>query len=506
MLFCMYYSANFIAQTDTIPEKKKQNGFIKIDVMSIDMPNFTIPNEPNMSFSGTHYNLLFNKSIYTGIGIYGALTGKRGGFFSLGVNAGYKKYISEKLYSDIGFHFGGGGGAGAPDGGGAFILPHVNLGFDFKKFSINSGWSFINFFDKGLIKDYQFNISIEVPLNYHYIDYSYLEKEYSLSELKNTNWHNPTSKISLLMHLNNLNARGRSQNTFADKYDTAIINLAGFELAWYFSKKWFTYVKVDGAYNGIPGGYMDVFLGAGFLQKLNNNNTHILLKLAGGAGGGGGVETSGGFLIQPDITIEQRLYNDIFIALNAGLVKTPDSNFLSNSYGVGVKYYTDKDGSIAENKKYNSAKFKGTSIAITQEIYCKPKRVNRIVKNMQQIGLQLNFNLNKHLYVSGQTSFANFGDAGAYAEGLVGLGLQTKSIANRFKLFGQLLGGAAGGGAISTGQGLIIKPSFGVDICINNTLNIRTASGYVSAVNGNLGNLFFNIGVCYNISFLQLKK
>lgn len=409
------------------------------------------------------------------------------------------------MYTDIGFHFGGGGGAAAHDGGGAFILPHANIGYNFKNFSINFGWSYVNFFDGGLIKNHQFNIGIEVPLNYHYADYSNLEKEYSLLSLKNTNWENLSSKISLLMHLNNLNARGRSQNTLGNQYDTATINLAGFELAWYFTKNWFSYVKVDGAYNGIPGGYMDVFLGAGYLQKLNNNKTHILLKFAGGAGGGGGVETSGGFLIQPDISLEQRLFNDVFLALNAGLVMTPNSDFFSNSYGVGLKYYAEKDGIISKNKSYNSAKYKGTSVAVTQEIYFKPERNNSTIENMQQISLQLNFNVNKHIYVAGQTSFANFGDAGAYAEGIVGLGLQTNFITNRFKFFGQILGGAAGGGGISTGQGLIIKPSIGLDIKLNNTLNFRTASGYVNAIGGSLGNLFFNAGLNYNISFLKLK-
>lgn len=510
-ILAISFLSNSIAQNNKIPEKKEQKGFIKLDFMSIDMPEIfnettnTFSDEPNMLFSGIHYNLDLGKNFYSGIGIYGALTGKRGGFFTLGVNAGYKKYFSNKLYTDIGFHFGGGGGAAAKDGGGAFILPHLNFGYDFKNFSINSGWSYVNFFDGGLIKNHQFNIGIEVPLNYSYTNYSNSEKEYSLLNLKNTNWKKSSSEISLLMHLNNLNARGRSQNNFGDEYDTATINLAGFELAWCFSKKWFTYIKVDGAYNGIPGGYMDVFLGAGFLQKMNNNKTNILLKFAGGAGGGGGVETSGGFLIQPDISLEQRLFKDVFLAINAGLVMTPNSDFFSNSYGIGLKYYAEKDGIISKNKNYKSSKFKGTSVAVTQEIYFKPKRVNESIENMQQISLQLNFDLNKHLYVAGQTSFANFGDAGAYAEGIVGLGIQSNMIKDKLKFFGQVLGGAAGGGGISTGQGLIVKPSIGLDLKINNTLNFRTASGYVTAANGNLGNIFFNMGINYNISFLKLK-
>jgi hypothetical protein len=504
-LLCISFSFQLIAQVEKIPEKKLQNGFVKIDFMSIDMPEFTIANEPNMIFSGTHYNVLLNENFYTGVGIYGALTGRRGGFFTLGVNAGYKKYLSKKWYTDIGFHFGGGGGAAAPDGGGAFILPHLNFGYEFENFSINSGWSYVNFFDGGLIKNHQFNIGVEIPINYSYSKYSNSEKEYLFTALENSEWKKNSTKISLLLHANNMNASGRSKNTFGNQYNTATINLAGFELAWYFSKNWFSYVKVDGAYNGIPGGYMDVFLGAGYLQKFNKNNTQVLLKFATGAGGGGGVETSGGLLIQPDISIEQRLFDDVFIAINTGLVMTPNSDFFSNSYGIGLKYYAEKDGVITKNKEYNAAKLKGTSIVIKQEVYLEPNRVNNTNLNMQQISLQLNLNLNKTIYVAGQTSFANFGDAGAYAEGIVGLGLQSNFLKNRFKFFGQILGGAAGGGGIETGQGLIIKPSAGFDLKINEQLNFRTAAGYVKAVSGNLGNPFFNAGFSYNISFLKLK-
>ena len=50
-----------------------QKGFAKIDFLSIEMPFTTIPNEHNLGFTGIHYNLLLDKTFYTGIGIYGAV-------------------------------------------------------------------------------------------------------------------------------------------------------------------------------------------------------------------------------------------------------------------------------------------------------------------------------------------------------------------------------------------------------------------------------------------------
>lgn len=128
-------------------ERKTQKGFAKLDFLSIDMPITNVPNEKNMGFTGIHYNLMVNDWLYGGLGIYGAVSGDRGGFFTLGVNAGVKKFFGDNFYVDTGFHFGGGGGASAPDGGGAFILPHFNLGYEFDNFSINTGWSYVNFFD-----------------------------------------------------------------------------------------------------------------------------------------------------------------------------------------------------------------------------------------------------------------------------------------------------------------------------------------------------------------------
>ena len=68
----------FYAQDKDAPTKKSQLGFAQIDFLSIDMPDL---NEPNMDFTGIHYNLMLNDWSYAGLGFYGAVGGIRGGFF-----------------------------------------------------------------------------------------------------------------------------------------------------------------------------------------------------------------------------------------------------------------------------------------------------------------------------------------------------------------------------------------------------------------------------------------
>jgi len=71
--------------------KLTQKGRLKMDFLSIEMPE----NEDNMSLAGIHYNFQLNDWSYLGIGMYGAVTGIRGGLFTLGVNGELKRIYSK---------------------------------------------------------------------------------------------------------------------------------------------------------------------------------------------------------------------------------------------------------------------------------------------------------------------------------------------------------------------------------------------------------------------------
>lgn len=494
----------FSQENSTIPTKKIQKSFGSIDYLSIKMPNDKDGNpEINMGITGIHYNLWLNKSIYTGLGFYGSIHGKRGGMFTLGINAGVKTMLTEKLFLDTGIHIGGGGGASTPDGGGAFVLPHANIGYQFKNFSTTLGYSSINFFDKGNINNKQLRLGIQIPLSFEHASFKDKEHAVTAKELKNSSWNQFSKRISMMMHINNLTPYGNSQLTDGVSLKGKTIRLAGFEFNSYFTKNWFVFFKADGAFHGIQGGYMDLFLGAGYHFSMNKNRTNILAKFGIGAGGGGGADTGGGFLVYPDISIEQKIYNNVYFSINKGYLSSPNQNFTSATLGFGLKYYVDHSGIKKTNITANKIKFKGIEIIIGQEMYMNAKRMLQPTENMHQIALQLNVFLSRNIYLAGHTSFANFGNAGAYAEGIVGIGYQTNPyLHKKVQLFTQILAGAAGGGDISTGQGLILKPSIGLNYRLNDNLKIKTAIGNVKARGGTLNSTSFSIGLNYNLSFL----
>lgn len=503
-LFLLAFISLHFSYAQEIPEKKTQKSFLATDFLSVDMPTNDLGvDEDHMGLMGLHYNLDFN-GFYTGLGFYGVVRGKRGGFFTLGVNAGYQADLTNKLFLDTGIHFGGGGGAGAPDGGGAFILPHLNLGYKFRKMSLTAGYSYINFFDGGNIVGHQLNVGLQFPLDIDLTSIDNAEKEFEIADFTSTKWNKEAKRMSFMLHLNNLSVKGSSRDTNGNSLSGSTIRLAGFELNSYFDNNWFLFAKFDGAYDGIPAGYMNIFVGGGYHFSFNQNRTNILAKFGVGAGGGGGVDSQGGVLIYPDISLEQHIANNIYVSVNKGFLRSPNSFFETSTFGVGLKYYANINGTL--NTDVSTAKFKGVEVIVKQDVYHNAERTVNTTENLYQIALQLNYHLNKNIYVAGQTAFANFGNAGAYAEGIVGIGFQTNYFFNdRVNLFAQGLIGGAGGGDISTGEGLIIKPSAGMNYKVNSRFALRGALGYVKARGGSLSSPMVNFGVSYRFAFLSAK-
>jgi hypothetical protein len=150
--------------------KFTQKGFVELSYLSVKMPS----DEENLGLVGANFNLYLNDWAYAGLGMYSAVTGIRGGLFTLNVNAGIRKTLFSNIYLNTGFRFGGGGGANAPDGGGAYVLGYFNLGYQFSKFSMEAGYSYMNFFDKGNIEGHQLNLAMQVLLSYNYYSFNHI--------------------------------------------------------------------------------------------------------------------------------------------------------------------------------------------------------------------------------------------------------------------------------------------------------------------------------------------
>ena len=459
--------------------------------------------EVDMGLMGIHYNVHLNKNAYTGIGMYGSIHGIRGGLFTLGVNTGIKSHLTSKLFFDAGLHFGGGGGAGAPDGGGAFILPHLNISYSFMKFSLEAGYSYINFFDNGNIESHQLNVGVQIPLHYSYTKFVH---HGSLLTLNSTNWQRIAKNKTVQFHIDNLNFIRASKDVKGKDITNKTLRLVGVEFNSYISKNDFLLFRADGAFHGLPAGYMDILLGYGHRFLLNKTNTNFTAKIEVGAAGGGSVDTKGGVIVYPNLSLEQRLFKNTFVSIHKGFLFSPSGKTTASTYGLGLKLYGHINGLMnTDSTLFQTAKFKGIGVVVGQELYIDAQRKNNTSEDLHQIFLQVNYYLNKYWFLAGYTSFANFGNAGAYAEGLLGIGAIRKIGDSRFKLSVKNLIGAAGGGSILTGEGLIVKPTASIYLAANDKISISGSYGRVVAFGDGLNSQVVNFGLVYNLAFLTAQ-
>ena len=193
--------------------------------LSVKMPS----EEQNLGLGGVNFNLYLNDWAYVGLGGYAAVHGERGGLFTLNVNAGIKRNLFSNIYLNTGLHLGGGGGANAPDGGGAYILAYLNIGYQWSKFSVEAGYSYINFFNNGNIEGHQLNLALAVPFSYNYASFKHTEEEFIIGEsIYDSDWYQKSNQISLLLHFNNLYLvndefyKGETIRTAGVEFDTYI--------------------------------------------------------------------------------------------------------------------------------------------------------------------------------------------------------------------------------------------------------------------------------------------
>ncbi|HEY9026282.1 MAG TPA: hypothetical protein VIP05_18440, partial [Burkholderiaceae bacterium] len=107
-------------------------------------------------------------------------------------------------------------------------------------------------------------------------------------------------------------------------------------------------------------------------------------------------------------------------------------------------------------------------------------------EQLDAVVLQVNRFVAPGVYVTGQAHSAFAGGAGAYSEGLFGVGLQLP-VMQRLRVGVEALAGAAGGGGVDTGGGAVAQARGYVDLGITDSLSLRVAGGKIKSVRGSGG-------------------
>ncbi|MDD2789761.1 MAG: hypothetical protein PHU40_03730 [Sulfurimonas sp.] len=460
--------------------------------------NLSISPDEDMGLMGINYLLEPNDYFYYGLGLYGAMSGERGGFFVGGFTAGAKYPIVDNLYLDGGVYVGGGGGASAGQGGGLMLKTYGGVLYRFDDYSVGINYSKIKFPNGdidadqiALVADMRFDtIFVDTPLNaetlkqYHFTSsQDYIVATYQV--------YFPKSGT--------LTRNGAELNKN--------INLAGIEYGKNISEHTIAYIESAGATGGATG-YMEVLGGLGYKQDITES-TNLIAKLSLGGAGGGEVDTGGGTVTKASLNLNYSPTKKITTGIGAGYYHAFDGNFDAAfaKVNLGINANFLSLGSAEKSVDWSAIESQKIHIRLANQSYLYSDTLSTNPNNkdaVQNLGIKLDWFATENFYISGQALGAYEGGAGGYAVGMFGVGY-IQTLAYDFSLVGEISIGAAGGGSINSGDGSIVQPMAGLMYDINDKVSLEVMYGRVIALDGKLDTDVIDFSIVYKFNKLIMK-
>lgn len=459
--------------------------------------HMTLPGQEKMGLLGGNYFLKSPSDyFFGGLGVYGAIYGERGGFFTGGFEGGANIPVTKYFSLASGLFVGGGGGGAAPQGGGLMIRPYGEIRLNIAQNQLGMGMSRV-WFPNGEIVSDQIYLSVERPFSL-YIAQSAVDRGVkSLSGRSNRRIFSP----QLLSYFPPEGHRGRSGKLLEERIDVVGIrwkeNLNG---------NWWGDFETGGAWGGQVDGLAQVFVGAAY--ELNvSDYLYLFPGIQLGAAGGGDVHTGGGLLGRLSVTLLLPVHHQWSVQAEAGLLNTLDGELSGYfaSAGLAYSYSVIRPPAARTQSSDNDIIWADFRLRAGVQRYAKYLEGNGR-KNDQlahipvdQVSLKIDSFINPYVFVTGQALGAFDGDAGGYAVGLIGGGLSFPLIYD-VSLDVELLAGAAGGGGIDVGSGRIVQPMMNLSWKAVGGWSIDLGAGLIKAIDGELKSVVAEAGIAYRFA------
>ncbi len=471
---------------------------------TITYESIKLPADENMGLVGGTFFYETNDWLSLGISTYGAVSGERGGFITLGGAAELKKQLADLVELKAGLFVGAGGGRGGYTLQGGGLMLRYHLGGQLKSDqwgNFGAGISYVDFPD-GTIHSLQPYISYNYPFRTLLPSGWFNQPAQSGSRRVGTEKAEQEFTLvyrSYIIPSEVVTDSGQPQNDH--------IGLMGVEWSRYLDDIFFFKLESEGAMQGESNGYMQIFAGAGYRYPLT---TGSWLKFSASAGfaGGGSVDTGGGLLLDGQMSLRQKLTKHLFAELAGGYVYAPDASFKATSMAVKLGYHFHTPN-VSPNRKHvplsdlSSFKTRKLRIRMAQQTYMQNAenwRNHHPDQDVSLLGLQLDYFKSNNFFVTGQGIAAYNGMAGGYMTGLVGAGLHFPLFNTPLFFETEALVGAAGGGGLDVAGGFVWQINTGLGYQISDTLSIMGSYGYMSAPRGNFRAKTATISLVYHFS------
>lgn len=449
--------------------------------------NITLPGNETMGLLGINY-LKHSENFYYGMGFYGSLKGKRGGFFSGGLELGYKYPLLDNIQFDIGGFVGGGSGnTKEVFGNGLMVRTHAGLLYDVRNYQLGVALSKVQFPESDTNSN-QISFQFDIPFQTISTGLVSSQEIYQALVMHNTNsnyhfiWRDHYFSATYQKYFPTNKARKKNGQKL-----TETIGLIGAEYGYYFNRNSFFYLEASEALSGGIAGYAEVLGGLGYDYSLVDSKLGLKSKIAVGSGGGAGVDVQGGFMYKLNAGVYYTPIKPFTFSTEVGYVNAPDGHFsalntkLSFSYNIRFLSVGDSVRHVDTYRDTTSNLWR-MRFGVERYMASNTIRTNKNDSAADLAVFKFDRFINNNLYITGQGFGAYSGGISGYGGGLLGLGYQTSPLIGRLSAYGEFLIGTGGAGGTNTGDGALVHPVIGLNYDISETLGFQIGIGRVKAL------------------------
>jgi len=234
---------------------------------------------------------------------------------------------------------------------------------------------------------------------------------------------------------------------------------------------------------------MQILAGGGYRLPVTKN-VFVKLQAAAGPAGGGGVDTGGGLLVDAGASLQYALSQRLLIEAAISDVRAPSAGFEALSAGLKLNYQYGMPSGLNEPVPWSALSgFDAIPLRlrVANQTYFKASdlwRNRSIDQSVSNLGVQADYFLSDHYFLTGQGLAAYAGDAGAYMIGAFGLGTHWNLSRDLF-VEAEALVGAAGGGGLAVGGGFVAQGNASLGYKLSRDLSLMASVGRVGAFEGN---------------------
>lgn len=451
-----------------------------------------LPANESMGLLGTTYLIDVGHGFSLGPAVYGAISGQRGGLFTIGAELAWSTRLAGPLMLQAGYYAGGGGGAAAPVGGGLMLRPHADLLWDFGRFKAGLSLSQVRF-PSGNIDSRQIGLVVSADTDFSFASGG----SRSTTTASGMGFDRMVAVAGSYAPPRGSRLRsgaemGRHLQIVGMRFERFINRepaLTGPRAYWG--------VEANGGAGGGVAGYAEYLGILGVEWAGQDARWRAGLRGALGMSGGGDVDMGGGALGKASAYAGWQLTRDLSLLGEVGYAKALDGRFRAPFAAVNLAW--DIDGPAY--RAHESAPHPAVRTEWVAGIGAyRAARQNGTTQMLHNVVLKANRFLDDYWYVTAQVHSAYSGNAGGYTAGLFGGGIQSPSWAG-WQASAELLVGAGGGGGVASGGGALLQPMAYLTYNLTPSLSTRLGVGRVKSAGGSLSSpvgellLAFSFGV-----------